>query len=436
MRLRYGRQFCALLVLSSMTGLVLSAAAASPKEESPPRPERTINRLDLKILQEIASTDAVLADLKHEFEQQKQAEPLEEEECRRLAAEASTSATLLEMELSIVLSQKLPSANRALQAACARRRLETALISNAAVNARRRTVAQALEAFVALATAQARLETLWNTVAELDAAVAESARLDRLGIPSEMKPDKLRADREHVLAQGVALYEEVDKRNAQLAYLLGRDDSPGSFRPRLSWHIHPITIDVEATVALGLQNNEELRVLDELARRLDAATLETIESFLPGLQPLLSIASAGGRGKLGLLLSFLCPPKPDGSRIEARRAQLRFYRDRRRQELASEIRDAAATLVTSQQRLSFERERWKLLRDECDDATQKHGEGVLPLLAVTNAKIELRRQEDAVISAIAQWHGARVKLGDVTGTLWPPGQEMVLVTEPEDALKQ
>lgn len=378
-------------------------------------------RLTMPALDHIATQKAAEEAIAADLRLRRTFRDLSEDECRSLAAAASTNGTLLDLELALLdddTGRKKHCLHFRNRRDDEKKRLKRDILMSAATTARNASIAEALKTFYSLAVAESRRDLLTQSLEQIDAIIAEVDRLKGLGLAVPSSPEELRQKRSGLLTDGVALNTAAKKFNQQLAFQLNTDlPADSQFWPLVDWNIHVAPIDVEHAVTIGLDHHSELRFLDRLASGLNAETLKTIEAVMPILQPLLTLASSDSKSRLGMLLALICPPRPDEETLDIRRTQVLYYRNRRAQEIRAQILEAVYDLEAAGRRLSFAKDQMQNAEKSVHELEQKRRSKLVTEMAVSTARMELLRRMDEVIQFAAQWHLARMQLEHAQGTL-------------------
>ncbi|MFO0947751.1 MAG: TolC family protein [Planctomycetota bacterium] len=344
---------------------------------------------------------------------------LTEEECAKKAAAASTYGNLFDLELSLVESPKTKKFGKPNCQEERKRQIKRQILDSAARASRAKSVLQAMQLFYALAAAETKLEVLRQIVSETDTAISESEKQRKLGLDTEDTVKGLRQQRDALFRDGSQLYSGIRTLHAQLALLLDENlaDESQLLWPVVDWNVKFGSMDLNSSLRGGIAEDSERALLDFLATGMDATTLETMEDFLPSIQPLLTLASEGPSSPCKFILMLLFPPKPSPRTVETRRAQLLIYRSQKEREIAMRIQQAYFDMQAAQRRIAFDKNALQLGQERLVEIEKQHASKLVPFAAVVQARTAQLKLENDMIDRLADWYISRVKLLHEEGRL-------------------
>lgn len=344
---------------------------------------------------------------------------LTEEECAKKASAASTYGNLFDLELSLIDMPKTKKFGKPNCKEERKRQIKRQILDSAARSARAKSVLQAMQVYYALAAAETKLEVLRQIVGETDAAIAESDKQRQLGLDTEDTVKGLRQQRDALFRDGSQLYSVIRRLHAQLALLLDENlaDESRLLWPVVTWDVQFAGMDLGASLRGGVAEDSERALLEFLATGMDATTLETMEEFLPSIQPLLTLANEAPGSPCKFVLMLLFPPKPSPQTLETRRAQLLIYRSQKEREITLRIQEAYFDTQAAQRRISFDKNALQLSQERLDEIEKQYASKLVPLAAVLQARTARLKMENDMIDRIADWYIARVKLLHEEGRL-------------------
>jgi hypothetical protein len=298
--------------------------------------------------------------------------------------------------------------------------LQRELLAIAAVEDRNRSAGAALEVFYHLAEAEARGAVLERSLAANDQALRALRQLSERGLPLPVNEDALLRQRLGYEQQQVQLELTISQLNEQLRHLTGFEAIGERWRfwPSLAWQVTVERVDVDEAVSLGLALRPELVLLRTLETRLDADTLPVarqVASIVDGL-----LGASTGRSCL-LAIAFrqltgrISPE--EAQEVSARRKQIREYRQDRERGVATEIRQAAATMEAELRRVSLTKEEVTSLSARIRNLEALRLTGGATAFDVTTAELELLRAQSDLIARVIAWKIAVVKLKEAQGLL-------------------
>ncbi len=265
--------------------------------------------------------------------------PLSKIECQCLAARASKLGNLFEGERRALVAKE-----SAKYCSHDDNSLTYDVLRIAALVARNRSAANALNNYYSLELNEARLDLLGKSLVEIRQSVANVDRLRQQGL--KLPPDENQfATREIELRdQQVQVEGAVTQLDMQLWQQIGL--RPTAPYERI-WPTDDLTPtvqpqDIDTAVEFGLANRPELGMLRRLRRNLNEETLGSARAALSQINPLLGLApQSSDCGGLFGLLGALRKLHEAERELPERRRQLNQYAANREQEFTVEIREAA-----------------------------------------------------------------------------------------------
>lgn len=302
------------------------------------------------------------------------------------------------------------------------------LLEDAAVEARGRSVAAALEGYFSLAQTELNRRILKDGVAQAEKTLAEAAEGIKRGILAPGVADDFET-------QAFALKKkriDLERLNAQLnrqlreALQLGPDDDSWRIWPETSLEISVEPLDRAAETASALSGNHELAMLRRLNGGLNSATLPAARAALGAIGPLLG----GSTPELPTSCLALChaalklgedgPPK-DAADLNQRSRQLQALIYSREQTVRRDVAQALDELGGRARQIALLRSRAQTIEQEAADQEAKRKIGQSDFMKVSAARLEHLQAKSDLVEQIAAWHLARVKLRAVQGKLLTEG---------------
>jgi hypothetical protein len=338
---------------------------------------------------------------------------LTESDCLRLAAAHTGAANALDEENRVP-----PAADD-----CGERdSLRRTVRYHAALELRNRAAADALDRYFQLTDAEARADLLRKAFPLIDDLHDRAKRAKAAGVRFPLDP----ADLERQRSEQVSQLEQAELAsrllNLDLKRRIGRQYEPADERlwPEGDFAIDPAPVDPQEAVNAALADRPELRGLRALYYGLTPDTLPDARDYLKAANSLL------GTSRPPLPLRRLARvlernPGPDPAtlaELEVRRKQLYDWIAVREREVADEARAAALSLNAQTTRASLARDRLRASEEKLAEAVKKR-EGNQPgaELQEPQVRLEWLKARAEVVTEVAAWHQARVKLKAAQGWL-------------------
>jgi len=196
--------------------------------------------------------------------------------------------------------------------------------------------------------------------------------------------------------------------------LLAIDPSvPGFLLPADQVHVSPDPLDADFAVQVGLSKRADLNLLRQLIGQTDPGSVPAVRRVMVGLTPLLGAVMPPHE------LPPLLPYVSGVAKAEAchvRNVLQKVLKDRER-EATKEIRTAIAEWDSARDLVAMGRKTFDLSQTQVKDLEKrvKLGQGVE--IEAKRAKLELLKQEAALIGEIIKWKLADVRAREVLGLL-------------------
>lgn len=353
--------------------------------------------------------------------------PLGVAETIRRAADNSPTAWMLVQEREALARQYQAADDRTRAASSCAVTLQQELLSDAAVEARNRSAAGALEAYYRLAQTDLQGELVLvgadevrKTLAEADEPAAK--RMLVPGATDEFVRRSFEFRKQTI---------EIDRFAGQLewqlrdALRLGPEDDSWRIRPETSLEISVEPWDRAAETAVGLANNHELVLLRNLLSKLNSANLPAARAALSQVSPLMGATIPSLPKCLAICLGGLkgddCALPAEASDLHQRTLQLQALIHAREGETTRRIAQAIVELEGRARAIALERERMRSFEREVADLENALRLGQSDFLRVSAARLKYVESRAAVAEQVIAWHLARVQLRSAQGRLLGEG---------------
>ncbi|MBA4186708.1 MAG: hypothetical protein C0467_01695 [Planctomycetaceae bacterium] len=341
---------------------------------------------------------------------------LTERDCLLLAAVNASAANTLDDE------NRVPPASGTNSA---RDQLRRTMRYHAALELRNLAAADALERFIQLSDVEARTELLRDGFPVVDAQLDRAKKAKTADVRFPLDIGDLTRQRSQLVTdleqaeQGTRLLNLDLKRRLALPY------QPASERlwPVGDFAINPTTPDVEQAVNAALADRPELRGLRALYHGLTPETLPDARDYLRAANSL-----TGQRLPHVIRRMFAKNAGPDAAtlaELEVRRKQILDLIADRERAVADEARAAILTMNAQVSRIAHARERQQVWEEKLADAVKKRAADQPGAeLLESQMRTELLKTKAEVVTEVAAWHQARVKLKAAQGWLaWEAAPE-------------
>lgn len=286
---------------------------------------------------------------------------------------------------------------------------------HAAMDARNRAAADALERYLQLADAEGRDELFAMGIAVLERLQQEAPRLREamLPVPSD---DDLARQHAKMLADREALEALIGQINHDLNSKLGTRLEPGErFWPKDDFGMWHDAIDVESAVKYALANRPDLQSLRVVRDRLNADTLPSVAQAMQSITPLAGPVQVPGLSWLGKLKANCGMGNANSlaqGEVQSRQRQIAELLSSREDEAAAQVRTSAAQLASVAKRVA-------VLRTRADNLGEKLAKARADrkLADVLQLESEHLKARSDVLAAVIEWHQWRVKLKAAQGLL-------------------
>ncbi len=286
----------------------------------------------------------------------------------------------------------------------------------AAVDARNRSAADALERFYQLADAEGRTELLTAGLKSFDELRTLAPKFRGVGLPVP-DDDELTRQRSKLLGDVEAAEAAIKLLNVDLQ---ARLDLSVRGDERL-WPTGPFTIsgavDAESAVQVALDQRADLRLLRRLYHGLSADTLPAVEQQLRGYNglagttmPTLPTPPFLGKRQVERLAEQF--RAVTASQVEVRREQLFALTAEKEKMTAAEVRAAVVQMASAARRVALAKGRVESWQTQVEKATRDDKPfDRLPL------ELEWYKARAEVVQEVMAWHRWHTKLRAAQGLL-------------------
>ena len=330
------------------------------------------------------------------------------DETQCLAAANSKLANLVELERQAV----------ARAAGCVKKTAELAaleqqLLCLRAIHERNQAAAQALEAFYKLAEVRGNSPTLTDSLGLLARMQDDLRKVKEEGLKVTADRTALDRKRLELLDQRAQLDLADAQLSEQLRGLIGlQPGEPTRLVPQADLVVTVEPIDVDVAISIGLTTRADLAALRLLQEELDTQTLPAARRGLSQTDPALGVPAP----TIGPLLKIL-HVDTSSSELQIRRTQLTELLDSRQQQVASEIRLAAAEIQTRLRQAAIAGETLQSWQARVSDLTALRDVGSATPLEIQSAQLEVAAAHASLLKQAIGWRIAQVKLKQAQGLL-------------------
>lgn len=285
----------------------------------------------------------------------------------------------------------------------------------AALEARNRAAAEALERYFQLADAEGRADLLADGLRAFDQLRAQAPKFRAAGLPVPADDELLR-QRAKLLADAEQAEAAIRILNVDLKARLGLPLKEGTrLRPMGSFGVPSDPIDSEAAVRVALERRPDLRLLRTLYANLTAENLPAARDQLRSVNALLGAVGAAVPRPRGLaaIAAWWCGIDPaklaDAAELPVRRRQLFELICEREQQAAAEVRTAAGQMAVAARRVALAKARvqsWQAKAEKTEKPADR-----LP------AELEWYKARGELVADVMAWHQWRVKFRAAQGLL-------------------
>ncbi len=340
---------------------------------------------------------------------------LTERDCLLLAAASNSAANTLD-------ENRVPPASGACNAA--RDQLKQKMRYFAALELRNRAAADALDRFFQLSDVEARTELLRESFPVVDAQLARANAAKSAGVRFPLDTGDLTRRRSQLVTDLEQAEHGSQLLNLDLKRRLGLPYQPEleHLWPTGEFAIDPTPPDAEQAVNAALADRPELRGLRALYHGLTPDTLPDAREYLRANSPL-----AQRRPFLTKLLlgSSTGPDAATLAELEVRRKQILDLITDRERVVADETRAALLGMNAQVQRVGHARERLHGWEEKLVDAVKKRtADQPGAEFLEAQMRTEVLKAKAEVVTEVAAWHQARVRLKAAQGWLaWEAAPE-------------
>lgn len=334
--------------------------------------------------------------------------------CQCLASRASAHGNTLAAERRALAATASP------HGLSDEERLKLRVLRATELEARNSSASVALKVYYHLAEAEANRLIVARSLKDIDDALAGVLRMRQHGLQIPFDDSELERQRLDIRDKQIELESQIDQLNAQLTQLMGlaTDEPRPRIWPTTDWTVVVAPVDLDAAVREGLELRPELGLLASLRRSLRTETVGVARGVLGGASGLL-----GTQTKFTGLISLLGMREFIGQRrsnrleLPERRRQLDNYTRQRRNEITSEIQQAALESQARLRQVAVAKAEVQSWRRHLDALAQKARIDEATFIDLTRARLKRLQAESDEIGQITGWRIALVKLHEAQGRL-------------------
>jgi len=341
---------------------------------------------------------------------------LDPNQCQCLAVSGSSLANLFDRERCVVQASADGCRGRLDHGDC----VQLDVLNTAAQEARNRSAADALEHYYHLAEYETKLDLVAGGVTDTDGLLADIGRMRQQGMLIPLDETQFARERITLVDQRVQLEAGIERVNGQLWPMLGIE------RPSPAARIWPATdlvvdtrpIDVEAAVQEAMAGRPELAMLRRLRSSLDTDSLPAAREAMSQVNALL-----GNQSEPPCLLSplglrtALAKRQAAERELEQRRCQLAEYQRLREQQIADQVRQAAANVETRLRQIALAKEVDAQWDARIEYLSGRSTTGGATFAEVAVARLNSQKANADLIGHVAEWKIALVRLKEAQGLL-------------------
>jgi hypothetical protein len=293
--------------------------------------------------------------------------------------------------------------------------LDRDLLSLHACSIRNETAAAALTAFYQLAGLEAQKHYLNHALTEVEQTYARVEKLREAGLAV---PDGL--DRVTVGKQFRDLEDQLSQLdfqrlqlNGQLQTLVGCPlDEHSFFWPQMDWQPELDPVNIEAELAVGLQNRHDLRGLGIVLCNMEKVTLPVTRGVLAFADATLGTVEP----REGLIHTIRCSHCYEHE-VPVRCRQLALFYEETEARASGEIKNAAYKIGLQQNRIVLAQETVLDLRKRLEELEKTRDTDDLPVFKISTLRTDVDRAEANLIDQIVTLKLAQVDLKKAQGVL-------------------
>jgi len=326
------------------------------------------------------------------------------QECQCQAATASTTAKLIDVEYRLTSCAAMQE-NSHDECVIHKTRTQLDILAMRAARERNQAAGEAMKFYYQLASAHAAQDAIAESLRLADRSISDLRSLRAGHTPVNSSEEELLAKRAKLLAK----QSELDKSIAQLSGLVVTLTGRGLHAHPPVWPVVPMDlsyepVDVEAAVAMGLQQRRDLAITRCMLRSLNSNSLPDARAVLKG-------ADFGVGNPVSPAMSGLCRNKQDYSlEISMRRCQLQIVLADQTRAAAEEIRAAALVYEAAMRDAVLHSQRYSLLKQRLQDLRQLRQAGKANPLEVTQAELEVAESRGEFTVKIIDAHSGEARL--------------------------
>lgn len=335
---------------------------------------------------------------------------LTERDCLLLSAAHSSTANLLDEE------NRVPPTS---DCNAARDQLKRTLRYFAALELRNRAAADGLERYFQLSDVEARTELLRDGFPIVDTQLDRAQKAKTAGVRFPLDLGDLTRRRSQLVTDLEQAENGSRLLNLDLKRRLGLPSQPETecLWPVGEFAIDPATPETEQAVNAALADRPELRGLRALYHGLTPDTLPDSRDYLRALSPLMG-------DRVPFVVQRMLSKKPTGpdaatlAELDVRRKQVLDLIADRERVVADETRAALLGMNAQVGRVAQAKERLRGWEEKLADAVKKR-EANQPGadLLESQARTDVLKAKAEVVTEVAAWHQARIRLKAAQGRL-------------------
>jgi outer membrane protein TolC len=292
--------------------------------------------------------------------------------------------------------------------------VQLAVLHFAAAEARNKSAADALKVYYGLAEVESGLDAVEAALVEIDDVQAKIDELKSQDLTVPFDASQFARQRLTLIAKRADLEANRATLNAKLRTLLGFDAPPEAplLWPDEGLRLTDLALDTESEVAYGLSAKPELAALHRLATVNEQDTAAAAKALLGDVHGLMGVAARSMvREMLNSMLGV------NGPEACVRRSQIRALYEGRAKQLSADVRAAVETIDARRRQAVAAQRQVESRRKRIDELTQRHETGQASFVELSEARLQLIDERQAVTSAVIAWKRAVVELRELQGAL-------------------
>lgn len=337
------------------------------------------------------------------------------QQCQCLAAEASSLGNLFEADRRSVIataSKKHHGPTRA-------EKLKAEILAIAALEARNRSAADALDLYYRIAESEAQQDLLIVSLAEMNTAVEKLDRMRGQGMQITFDDSELYRKRNELRQKQVDLEGGIARLNIELRRQLGFmvEDDTWRIWPMTDLYVRVERLDPGEAVSTGMQLRPEIALLMHLQEAHDPETIDVTRQALGSLVGLSGTSESSKCCNLLEQLKLKKEARKKSAELGQRQEQLNDYAQSRIQHISAEIRQSVVTLELRLKQTALAKEHVAYASEQVRELEGRNSAGKSNFLELTLAVLQLEQAKSDVVSRVVAWKIADVRLRENQGKL-------------------